>query len=79
MIRQEWSLLGSIVGVITGAVVFAPVLVQYGLALYFGTSVSSLSYAIGIAVSAAISTAISAVFYRINVISAREFLRKAEV
>ena len=31
MIRQEWSLIGSIVGVVTGAAVFAPVFAQYGL------------------------------------------------
>jgi len=79
MIRQEWSLIGSIVGVITGGAVFAPVLAQYVLALFFGTSVSSLNYAIGLGISAVISVTITAIFYRINIGSAREFLRKAEV
>ncbi len=78
MIRQEWSLLGSVVGVITGAAVFAPVFVQFALALYFGTSVSTLNYILGVAISAAISIVITAIFYRINVGSANEFLRKAE-
>ena len=79
MIRQEWSIIGSIVGVIIGAGVFAPVFVQYALALYFGTSVSTLNYAIGVVISAAISIAVAVIFYRINIDSAREFLRKAEV
>jgi hypothetical protein len=77
--RQEWSLIGSIVGFITGAAVFSPVLAQYALSLYYGTYVSSLNYVIGIAISAAISIAISAIFYRINIGSAEELLRKAEV
>lgn len=79
MVRQEWSLIGSIVGVITGAGVFAPVFVQYALALYLGTYVSTLNYAIGLVISAAISIAVAVIFYRINIGSAREFLRKAEV
>jgi hypothetical protein len=79
MIRQEWSLIGSIVGVIVGAVVFAPVFIQYGLALLYGTSVSTFNYTIGVSISAAISIAISAVFYKININSAKELLRKAEI
>ncbi len=79
MIRQEWSLIGSIVGIIVGAVVFAPVFIQYGLALLYGTSVSTFNYTIGVSISAAISIAISAVFYKININSAKELLRKAEI
>ena len=79
MIRQEWSLIGTIVGVITGAAVFAPVLAQYALGLYTGTYVSTLNYTIGVAISVAISIAITAIFYRINISAAREFLSKAEV
>jgi hypothetical protein len=79
MVRQEWSLIGTAVAAIVGAVVFAPVFAQYGLALLSGTSVSTLNYAIGVAISAAISIAITAVFYRINISSAEELLRKAEV
>jgi hypothetical protein len=78
MVRQEWSLIGSIVGVITGAGVFAPVFVQYGLAFLTNTTVSTSNYAIGVVISAAISTAISAIFYKINVNAAESFLRKAE-
>ena len=79
MIRQEWSLIGSIVGVITGGAVFAPVFAQYLLTLVFGTTVSTLNYAIGVVISGVISSVITFIFYRININSAREFLRKAEV
>jgi hypothetical protein len=78
MVRQEWSLLGSVVGVVTGVAVFAPVLAQYGYGLYYNSSVSTLNYAIGVVISAAISIVITAVFYRINIGSAEELLRKAE-
>ena len=79
MVRQEWALIGTAVGVLTGAAVFAPVFAQYGLALLSKTSISSSNYAIGVLISAAISLAISAVFYRINVASAKDLLQKAEV
>ena len=79
MVRQEWSLIGSVVGVIVGAAVFAPVFAQYGLAILFNTSVSTLNYAIGVLVSAAISIVITVVFYRINIGTAQKLLQKAEV
>ena len=79
MVRQEWSLIGTVVAAIVGAVVFAPVFAQYSLALLSSTSVSTLNYAIGVVISAAISIAISAIFYKINIGSAEESLRKAEV
>ena len=79
MVRQEWALIGFIVGAITGAAVFAPVLIQYIIALVSGAPVSTLNYAIGVAISAAISTAISAIFYKINISTAKDLLRKAEI
>jgi NADH:ubiquinone oxidoreductase subunit K len=79
MVRQEWSLIGFAVCAVAGAAVLAPVLVPYGLSLLTGTSISSLSLAIGVAISAAISIAISSIFYRINIDSAQDLLRKAEV
>ncbi len=68
----------SIVGLVTGVGVFAPVLVQYALGLFSNVSVSTLNYAIGVGISAAISIVITIVFYRVNIGSAQEFLRKAE-
>jgi hypothetical protein len=79
MVRQEWSLLGFVVSIVAGAAVLAPVIVLYGLALLSHSSVSSLNLTIGVAISAVISIAISVFFYRINVDSAQELLRKAEV
>jgi hypothetical protein len=79
MVRQEWSLIGFIVCAMAGAAALAPVLVLYGLSLLTGTSISSLNLAIGVVISAVISIAISAIFYRINIGSAQELLRKAEV
>ncbi|MGA3111284.1 MAG: hypothetical protein ABSE15_04540 [Candidatus Bathyarchaeia archaeon] len=78
MVRQEWSLLGSIVGVITGVGVFAPVLAQYAYGLYYRISVSTLNYVIGLGISAVISIIITVVFYKVNIGSAQDFLRKAE-
>ncbi len=79
MVRQEWSLIGLVICSLVGAAVFAPVLAQYALSLFSRTSISTLDYAIGVAISAAISLAITAVFSRINIGSAKELLRKAEV
>ncbi|MGD0644067.1 MAG: hypothetical protein ABSA75_04085 [Candidatus Bathyarchaeia archaeon] len=79
MIRQEWSLIGLIVCAIAGTAVLAPVLVTYGLSSLARTSMSSINLAIGVAISAVISITISAVFYRINIGSAQELLRKAEI
>lgn len=79
MIRQEWSLLGFVEVMFAGVGIFAPVLVPYGLALLSGSTVSSLNLAVEVAISAVISVAITAVFYRINIASAKDLLRKAEV
>jgi hypothetical protein len=78
MVRQEWSLIGTIASAVTGAAVFAPVFAQYALALISNTSVSTFNYAIGVLASAAISLAITAIFYRINIGSAQDLLLKAE-
>ena len=78
MVRQEWSLMGSIVGVITGVGVFAPVLAQYAYWLYYqASSVSTLNYAIGVGISAVISIIITVVFYKVNIGSAQEFSAKS--
>jgi len=79
MVRQEWSLIGTALAAVVGAVVFAPVLAQYAFALLSKTSVSTLNYAIGVAASAAISLIITAIFYKMNISSAEELLKKAEI
>jgi hypothetical protein len=79
MVRQEWSLIGLVVCSIVGILVLAPVIVTAGLSLFTGGSIGISSLAIGVVISGVISLAISAVVYRININTAKDFLRKAEV
>jgi hypothetical protein len=79
MVRQEWSLIGLVVCSVVGISVLAPVIVTAGLSLFTGGAISTSSLAIGVVISSVISLAISAVFYRININAAKDFLRKAEV
>lgn len=79
MIRQEWSLVGLGACAATAAAVLAPVLAQFVTSLSSNTVAPNLNYAVALAVSAVIAIAISSILYRLNVASARELLRKAEV
>jgi hypothetical protein len=79
MVRQEWSLIGLVVGAVVGLVVLAPLIVTIGLSLFTGGAISTLSLAVGVIISAAIALGITIVFYRINLGIAADFLRKAEV
>ena len=79
MVRQEWSIIGLVVCGIVGISVLAPLVVTVGLSLFVGGSIDTSNLAISVAVSGAISLVISAVFYRININFAKDFLRKAEV
>ena len=78
MVRREWALIGTAVSFLVGIAIFIPVLAQYGLAFIKGTSVSTTNYAIGVVISVIISFTITAVFYKIDIGNARDFLRKAE-
>ena len=83
MVRQEWTLISFIVCAIAGAAVLAPV-IPYVIAslapsLIPGLTASSFNLAISVIISGVISLAISAVFYQINIGSAQDLLRKAEV
>ncbi len=79
MVRQEWSLIGLVVGAVVGLVVLAPFIVTAGLSLFSGDAISTSNLVIGIVVSAAISLIISIVFYRINLGIAADFLKKAQI
>jgi hypothetical protein len=79
MIRQEWSLIGLAVCGIVGISVLAPLVISVGFSIFTGGSIVTPNLAISIAISGIISLAISAVFYRININVAKNFLRKAEV
>ena len=79
MVRQEWSLIGLVVCGIVGISVLAPLVVSVGFSIFTGGSIVTPNLAISIAISGVISLVISAVFYRININMAKDFLRKAEV
>ncbi len=79
MVRQEWSIIGLVVCGIVGISVLAPLVVSVGLSLFTGGSIYTSNLAISVAISGVISLVISAVFYRININFAKDFLRKAEV
>ena len=83
MIRQEWSLIGVVVCAVAGAAVLAPlvpyVIASFASSLIPGLSASSFNLAISVIISGVISLVITAVFYRININSANDLLRKAEV
>jgi hypothetical protein len=79
MVRQEWSLIGLVVCGIVGIAVLAPLVVSVGFSLFTGVSYDVSNLAISVTISGVISLVISAVFYRININFAKNFLRKAEV
>ena len=79
MVRQEWSLIGLVVCGIVGISVLAPLVVSVGFSIFTGGSIVTPNLPFSIAISGVISLAISAVFYRININIAKNFLRKAEV
>jgi hypothetical protein len=82
MIRQEWSLISLIVCTLAGGGVLAP-LAPYIISMFapsfLGISASILNLAISIIISGIISIVITAIFYRINLNSAADLLRKAEM
>jgi hypothetical protein len=83
MVRQEWTLVSFFAAAIAGAAILAP-LVPYVIASLIPSSIPGLAgnsfyLAISVFSSGVISLIITAVFYQINISSAREFLRKAEV
>ena len=83
MIRQEWSLISLVVCALAGLAVLAP-LIPYVLSLFLSSliaiaPVSVLDLAISVIISGIIASVITAVFYRINISSAKDLLRKAEI
>jgi hypothetical protein len=78
MVRQEWSLIGLVIGAVVGLSVLAPLFLTAGLSIFTGGTTSLTNLAIAVAISAAISIGISAVVYRINVNLAADFLKKAQ-
>jgi hypothetical protein len=82
MIRQEWALISLVVCGLTGLAVLAP-LIPYAISTFIPgftlLSANSLTDLIlPLAISAVIAAVISAIFYRIDIDSAKELFRKAE-
>jgi hypothetical protein len=83
MIRQEWSLKSLIACAFAGLAILAP-LVPYVLSkvassfLNFSISIGPVELAVSLVISGVIAAVIAMVFYRINLSSAKDLLRKAE-
>ena len=82
MIRQEWSLISFIVCLLAGAGILAP-LAPYVISMFvpsfLGISASILNLAVSIVISGIISLVLTVIFYRVNLNSAADLLRKAEM
>jgi hypothetical protein len=83
MIRQEWALISLVVCGLAGLAVLAP-LIPYAIAKVIPGFFLSLTaqnvtdLILPLAISGVIAAVISAIFYRINIGSAKELFRKAE-
>lgn len=83
MIRQKWSLISFGACTIAGAVILAP-LVPYVLSVFAPgilplPSMGPVELAIALVISGVIASVFTVVFYKINLNSAKELIRKAEV
>ncbi|MCW4030480.1 MAG: hypothetical protein NWE92_12645 [Candidatus Bathyarchaeota archaeon] len=83
MIRQEWSLIGLLVCGLAGVGILAP-LAPYVISILTGSlftliPTTTTNLAISTAISGIIASVITVVFYRVNINSAKELIRRAEV
>jgi hypothetical protein len=79
MIRQEWSLIGVVVCAVAGGAVLAPITATIVISFLAHGSINSANFLVPVIISGVISAVITAVFYRINIGMAADFLKKAEV
>ncbi len=81
MIRQEWSLFSFIACTLAGLAIIAP-LVPYVLTTiapsFLTLAMGPVELTVSLIISGVIATIFTAVFYKLNVDSAKELLRKAE-
>jgi hypothetical protein len=82
MVRQEWSLISVIVCLLAGGGILAP-LAPYVISMFAPSfmliSPSILNLAISMVISGIISIVLTVIFYRVNLNSAADLLRKAEM
>jgi cytochrome b subunit of formate dehydrogenase len=84
MIRQEWSLISFFVCILAGLAILAP-LAPYILSKVASSFISipwtigPVELTISVVISGVIAAVLAAIFYRINVVNAKELIRKAEI
>ena len=82
MVRQSWMLIGMLLCLVMGIIILLPIVpnvlssMMMGL---FGTNLPSLNPFVATAISGIIATAIAVIAYKLAIVRAKEFLRKAEV
>jgi len=83
MIRQQWSLISLIVCFVAGVGILAPLLPyiinSFLQGFAFSIPVNDTNLVISVVISGVIASIISIIFYKININSAAELIRKAEV
>ena len=83
MIRQEWAIISFIVSALVGLAVLAPLIpcifTLFASSFIAIAPMTSLDLALSVTVSGIIALIITAILYRVNINSAKELLRKAEV
>ena len=82
MIRQEWSLFSLIACALAGLAIIAPlipyVLTAFALPFLTLPAMGPVELAISLTISGIIAAVFTVVFYKLNLNSAKELLRKAE-
>jgi len=83
MIRQEWSLVSLVACTLAGLAILAP-LAPYIISRFASSflpiaPMGTVELAISLVISGVIATVLTVVFYKINLNSAKELLRKAEI
>ena len=82
MIRQEWSLASFVSCTLAGLAILAPlapyIIVRFASSFLPLPSMGPVDLAIALVISGVIASVFTVVFYKINLGSARELLKKAE-
>jgi hypothetical protein len=82
MIRPSWAIINIVVCALTALAILAPLMLSV-LSIFLGefgvTIFPSINPFIGVAVSGVIASVITGLFYKFNLDTAKDFLKKAEV
>jgi hypothetical protein len=82
MVRQEWSLISLVACLLAAVAVLAP-LMPYVISMVISSfiptkSIGIFDLALSVVISAVIASVITAIFYKININSAKDLIKKAE-